>query len=310
MPILLRYLTNLRNKKNNNETQLKAVADLLDGIERAKKTRNVNVITDLILKHRLVRENVPRFFLNEKQVWLALSRHMPMTALIRNLGKMSNLDIFLQENQRSDKEESFEENLILGKLQNRELILKEKVHPVIFLKAINQYKKGHNSSEKTKWNVLPQICTALENGFYLSFENVRPTGKRFLIAVEISQSMKEEIQVPGTFSLRAIDVAAFMVTLAARTEQHSDVIVFSSETPKPLFIQSTATIDDVNARIQQIADNTRNQASDASWVFKYALQEKKRYDAIVNTPIPRLVKDIHILWKLLKCIAKRQGEKI
>ncbi|XP_061167890.1 RNA-binding protein RO60-like isoform X1 [Saccostrea echinata] len=206
---------------------------------------------------------------------------MSMTALIRNLGKMSNLDMFIQENQQSDEEESFEENLILGKLQNRELILMEKVHPVIFLKAINQYKKGHNSSEKTNWAVLPQICTALENGFYLSFENIRPTGKRFLVAVEISKSMKDDIQVPGTFSLRAIDVAAFMVTLAARTEQHSDFIVFSSETPEPLSIQSIATIEDVIGRIQHIAATTSNSASDASWVFKYAMQEKKRYDAIV-----------------------------
>ena len=47
----------------------------------------------LIEKHRMSHEMVPNNHKNSPKVWEALLQHMPMTAMIRNLGKMSNVGL-------------------------------------------------------------------------------------------------------------------------------------------------------------------------------------------------------------------------
>jgi hypothetical protein len=49
------------------------------------------------------------------------------------------------------------------------------------------YSKGHG--EKTSWNPIGKIVKALNDAFYMSFKNVVPTGKRILIALDVSGSM-------------------------------------------------------------------------------------------------------------------------
>ena len=46
-----------------------------------------------IRSHGLVREHIPTPFLNVKKVWSALNQNMPITALIRNLAKMTAIGL-------------------------------------------------------------------------------------------------------------------------------------------------------------------------------------------------------------------------
>ncbi|XP_048769596.1 RNA-binding protein RO60-like [Ostrea edulis] len=202
------FMQNLQQQDNYETSHLKQIVDLLTAIETAKTTKDVTQMIRLILQHRLVREHVPACFLNDRNVWLALARHMPMIALIRNLGKMSKLELFQLE--APSGERSFEEHLALEKLKNKELISKDKIHPFTYMLAINQYKKGENGSKTLQWPVFPQICAGLEEGLYFSFQNIRPTGKRFLVAIDISKSMTEKVNVIGAPSLQPLDVTAFM----------------------------------------------------------------------------------------------------
>jgi 60 kDa SS-A/Ro ribonucleoprotein len=271
------FLRNLQQQDAYSSSCLKKIVDHLTAIETAKKTTDDSEIRMLILKHRLVREHVPSRFLNNRNVWLALARHMPMTALIRNLGKMSNLKFFNQE--ASSEEMSFEEHLVLEKLKDRELILKEKIHPFTYMMAIQQYKKGKNGSEKLQWPVFQQICSTLEEGLYASISNVKPTGKRFLLAIDIGRSSAE--RVTGARSLRPIDVAAFMLTLTVRTE-NCNAIVFSDKIASELPCLSEDSMETISGKIMGlIADSKPGSTSDCNLPFKYAMEKNQIYDVIV-----------------------------
>ena len=73
-----------------------AVGDLpafIQAFEQAKKASSKAEIVKLVTEHDLPREAIPTQWLDELEVWDALLQRMPMTALIRNLGKMTNLGL-------------------------------------------------------------------------------------------------------------------------------------------------------------------------------------------------------------------------
>ena len=62
---------------------------LIEAFEQAKKASSKAEIVKLITEHDLPREAIPTQWLNELEVWDALLQRMPVTAMIRNLGKMT-----------------------------------------------------------------------------------------------------------------------------------------------------------------------------------------------------------------------------
>lgn len=59
-----------------------------------QKTEDAQTAADLIHNSGLVREHVPSQLLNDAIVWSALLDKMPMTAMIRNLAKMTTVGLF------------------------------------------------------------------------------------------------------------------------------------------------------------------------------------------------------------------------
>src|SRR6266478_1726057 len=66
---------------------------LIEAFERVKRTANVIEVVKLIDEFDLPREAIPTQWLNEARVWEALLERMPMTAMIRNLGKMTSIGL-------------------------------------------------------------------------------------------------------------------------------------------------------------------------------------------------------------------------
>ncbi|XP_061192271.1 RNA-binding protein RO60-like [Saccostrea echinata] len=275
-----KFLQKQMEQEHFQNSLLKEIVDILSVIEIAKITKDVAQTKRLILKHRLVREQLPTSCLNDIGIWLALARHMPLTALVRNLGKMSKLELFKRRTS-AEEEICFEEHLIIDKLKNKELLAKEMVHPFTYMLALSQYKKGENHSGKLKWPVYPQICSALEEGLYLSFINIKPTKKRFLLALDISKAMEESVNVVGAPTLQALEVAAFMSTLAIKTENNCEAIVFKGENVDVLPVSSSNTIEEVTENIRTLAHPMTDIPADPSWPFKYAIEKKKEYDIFV-----------------------------
>ena len=75
------------------------------------------------------------------------------------------------------------------KLKNEALLKSARVHPFSLLLALNIYTAGKGDKGSLSWSPVPAICSALDAAFYLSFKFVEATGKRFLLALDVSGSM-------------------------------------------------------------------------------------------------------------------------
>ena len=179
----------------------------------------VNLITD----YRLPRECIPTAYLNSPDVWAALldngGQGMPITALMRNLAKMSAIGLL--------KPMGAQVGAVTSMLGDGERLRKGRVHPLAALVAMNTYKRGRGVRGSLTWSPVAQVVDALDAAFYLCFGNVEPTNKRWLLALDVSGSMggPEIAGLPGV-TPRIGSAAMAMVT--ARTEAAHHFIGFTS----------------------------------------------------------------------------------
>ena len=86
-------------RKVNGEDRLTTYApagklpEIIEAFEKAKKASSKSEIVGLINDFDLPREAIPTQWLNEVAVWDALLQCMPLTALVRNLGKMTAIGL-------------------------------------------------------------------------------------------------------------------------------------------------------------------------------------------------------------------------
>ena len=194
--------------------------NIIEGFEAVKNAQTEREVVNLIRDYGLTREMIPTKYLNSKDVWMALLEKMPMTALIRNLGKMSSIGIASPM--------SNEYVPIVDKIRNVGAIKKARVHPLNIYSALKTYESGHGFRGKLNWSPNPKILEALEDAFYISFENVEKTGKRFYLGLDVSSSMGASINNMPYVS--AMDATALMALVTAKTEDYYITKGFSTKT--------------------------------------------------------------------------------
>src|SRR5207249_2476893 len=110
-------------RKNAPEMQYPDLAPhlpaLIAAFEEAKRADTKRLV-ELILEHSLPREAVPTEKLNEVSVWDALLTKMPMTAMIRNLGKMTSVGLVKPLSVASRK--------IVSALREETILKKARIH--------------------------------------------------------------------------------------------------------------------------------------------------------------------------------------
>jgi len=217
--------------------------DVIHGMLLANKAENVSEIIKIIDEYKLPRECIPTKFLNEPDVWRILLRDMPLTAMIRNLGKMTQVGLL--------KPLSDDATLIAQKLTSEEHLLKARVHPFSVLLALRTYKDGHGFKGTLRWSPIASIVDALDNAFYLSFGNVNPTGKRIMLALDVSGSMVATLL--GS-SLSCREASAAMALITAKTESSHVFVGFTSEGGSYYSLRGTG-IDLLNISPRMRLDN-------------------------------------------------------
>ncbi|VDH92241.1 60 kDa SS-A/Ro ribonucleoprotein [Mytilus galloprovincialis] len=252
----------------DGDKEVQEVLDFLEGVENAKKCsrQEIEKMKGLIAMHELAREHVPTTMLDSVEIWDVLLRQMPMTAMIRNLGKMSSLQMF--------KKGEFAETLVIEKLGNRDILKNSKIHPFTIMIAWYQYQAGRGEKGKLSWPVNDKIVNALEGAFYKAFEFVEPTNKRYLLAVDVSGSMTAPVH--GSSQITCRDASAAMMLLAAKTEKTFDVLAFSENFTK-LDVSATDNLKSVIDKCSSLPF----QRTDCSLPMQYACKNKKQYDVFV-----------------------------
>ncbi|CUU34180.1 MAG: TROVE domain-containing protein [Armatimonadetes bacterium] len=174
----------------------------------------------LIRDYALPREVVPTHLLTSAEVWNALLPAMPMTALIRNLATMTRVGLLTPDSEAT--------HFVVAQLTDRARLRQARVHPLQVLAALVTYERGRGGRGSGVWEPVPAIVRALNGAFYATFENVAPTGKRLVLALDISGSMSWG-NVGGIMGLtpRIASAALALVTLNAEQEAH--VVGFSHQ---------------------------------------------------------------------------------
>jgi 60 kDa SS-A/Ro ribonucleoprotein len=95
-----------------------------------------------------------------------------------------------------------------------------------FLLASGVYGQGHGVRGSLTWSPVAPIMDALEEGFYLAFPNVVPTGKAIYIGLDISGSMGSEF-TPGS-GITCAQARAALCLVTARTEKNYCIYGFAS----------------------------------------------------------------------------------
>ena len=202
--------------------------------EAVKSAKSAAEVIKFIDGFNVTWESVPTELRNNKTVWDALVQKMPMTATIRNLGKMTNVGTL--------KDLSKNARLVADRLTDEAELKKARVHPVSLLGAMRTYGKGTGVKGSLTWSPVSVIKDALEEAFYKSFNYVEPTGKNYLIGVDVSGSMSWG-NVAGMDCLTPAEGAAAMAMTIARTEKNYKIMGFA-DTFRDLGITAKDSLDD------------------------------------------------------------------
>jgi len=194
---------------------------LVQAFEQAKRATRVGEIVKLIDEFDLPREAVPTQWLTDVAVWEALLERMPMTAMVRNLGKMTSLGLL--------KPFSDAKSQIVRKLKDETALKRARIHPLAVLVAQKIYAQGHGDKGALKWAPVAAVVDALDEAFYATFQNVEPCGKPVLLALDVSGSMAMS-RIAGS-CISAREGSAAMALIMAATESECEIIAFSAPGP-------------------------------------------------------------------------------
>jgi 60 kDa SS-A/Ro ribonucleoprotein len=154
--------------------------DIIKAYEAAQSA-DEKAMVELIREFRLPWEALPSEALRSPAVWSALIPHMGLTALIRNLGRLTANGTL--------KPLSDLTNEVARRIQDPEALRKARVHPLAILLAEGTYRQGRGQKGSLTWTPIDQILDALNAAFTNAFAAVEPAGKRTMYAIDVSASM-------------------------------------------------------------------------------------------------------------------------
>jgi 60 kDa SS-A/Ro ribonucleoprotein len=230
-------------------------------------------LPELIAEHRLPWEALPTESLRRADVWQALIPHMGLTGLIRNLGRMTDVEAISRKDY----------SRVVDRIVNEGNLKAARVHPFQLLLAQKVYSSGHGDKGSLSWNPVGAIVDALDTAFYLSFKTIEPTGKRYLLALDVSGSMGSKI-MGSPLTCREAACAMSLVTMA--TEPHCDIVGFTAANR---FWNSRPELTELNISPKDRLDQAVKKisrldfgATDCALPMTWALKNNKAYDAIIT----------------------------
>jgi len=190
---------------------------IVEGFTLAQAADTPARTAELVREYGLPREAVPTDHLASAEVWEALLEDMPMTALVRNLATMTRTGVLAPGPAGTA--------MVVAQLGDRDRIRNAGVHPFALLAALRTYASDRGVRGRQSWTPVPQVVDALDVAFYTAFENVAPTGKRLLIALDVSGSMGMGF-VAGVPGLTPRDASAALALVTAATETRYETVGF------------------------------------------------------------------------------------
>jgi 60 kDa SS-A/Ro ribonucleoprotein len=237
------------------------------GFERLQAAEDKREVVKLIRQFSFTHEMLPTVWKNEVEVWDALLEAMPQTALIRNLAKMTAVGLL--------KPMSKQARRAAAMIADERRLRQARVHPLSVLAALKVYEQGHGEKGALTWKPEREIVDALNEAFYLAFKAVEPTGKKHLLAIDVSGSMTCG-NIAGMPGINPRIGSAAMAMVTARVEPTWHAVGFSHEL-LPLAISPRQTLQQVISTINGMAMG----GTDCAAPMLYAIKNRIEVDTFV-----------------------------
>ena len=192
---------------------------IIRGTEKIKRAKSADEAAGLIEEFSLPHEVVPKEFSGDPKVLTALLQSMPLTATMRNLGRLTARGVLVPMGK--------ETSMVIDRLTDEDYIRKSRIHPINVLAALKTYSQGSGHRGSMSWQPIQPIVDALDSMLYKSFGNIEPTGKKILIALDVSASMDWD-GCSGLSQITPREASAVMSMATARVEKNYHIVAFSS----------------------------------------------------------------------------------
>lgn len=235
--------------------------------ERAKglkEKKDVKFLCKLITDYNLPHECVPNDMKQFPEVWEAMLPHMGLEAMMRNLAKMTSIELL--------KGLSSATRLVRDKFGDIEALKASRLHPLKLLVALKTYAQGKGEKGKLEWKPVQAIVDALDSAFYASFQAVEPTGKSHLLGIDISGSMSGA-RISG-MPLDARTASAAMAMVVANVEPEHGLFGFCTSFEE-LEISPRMRLDDV----VKYMDGLHMGGTNCALPMIHAMENKLKVDA-------------------------------
>lgn len=219
---------------------------------------------------RLPWEALPTWANADVEVQKVLLPNMGMTAMVRNLGNLTRIGVIAPL--------SDESATVVKRLGDAVEIRKSRIHPMQILTALKIYAQGRGNAYGNKaastWAPDQNIVAALDRAFYLAFANVVPSGKRFLIGLDVSGSMGSAMIGNMSMTAREAGVAMALVTMA--TEPKTYLFGFSNRFV-PLSITPQMRLQDA----MRVTERLPFETTDCALPMVHALEKGIKADCFI-----------------------------
>ena len=254
-------------------TETPALA-IVEGFRRVQAATDPGRVAGLVAEYGLSWEMLPDESLSHAIVWEALlDKGMPQTALMRQLPRLTKLGLLSPLGSRT--------GAVAAQLADTERLRKGRVHPVNVLVAQRTYASGHGARGTSEWSPSRPIVDALDAGFYAAFGAVEPSGKRLMLALDVSGSMSFN-PISG-LPITPREASAALALVTAATEQQYEIVGFtgggfrSDASLTPLAISPRQRLDDAIRTVSNLPFG----GTDCSLPMLHALDKGLQVDAFV-----------------------------
>lgn len=164
-------------------------------------------------------EALPDAAMNDPKVWdQLLDNGVPIGALLRQLPRLTQLGLIHPMGGVWTQD-------VFDILTNPEAVRKARIHPIQVLVALATYEQGHGM--RSVWTPVAKILDALDEMFYISFQNVPDTGLRTMDCLDVSGSMAN--YKAGNTPLTAREVSAALAMVSVRTQSNQMTMAFRGD---------------------------------------------------------------------------------
>lgn len=230
-------------------------------------------IPTIIREYSLPWEALPDSAMNKPETWEALlDVGVPYTALMRQLPRLTRIGLIAPLGGGRTQE-------IVDQLTNKDAIMRARVHPMSILIAMRAYAGGYGTYRGSSWTPVTSVVDALDNAFYLAFDAVEPTGKRTMLALDVSGSMNASA---GGLPITCREAESALAMVTAAVEDTTMIVGFTagkgwSTEVTPLHISPKQRLTDVTTSMSRLQFGD----TDCALPMLYALENNLKVDTFV-----------------------------